>query len=140
MPLFLGRFKYSAEAIKAMIDNPQDRGSIAAQAAESLGCTLHGFWWALGLVLVEADSSSLPDLAAAEDAAAAYPGVVAIANAYGVADPNSTPVASGGSGTPQAPEDPAEIPGVDVRRVPLLMSDPEATAALARATLDAAGV
>ncbi|HEX2075617.1 MAG TPA: 2-phospho-L-lactate transferase [Geodermatophilus sp.] len=36
--------------------------------------------------------------------------------------------------------DPAEVPGVDVRAVPLLMSSPEATAALARAALDAAGV
>ena len=39
-----------------------------------------------------------------------------------------------------APEDPADVPGVDVRQVPLLMSDPEATTALARAVLDAAGV
>jgi LPPG:FO 2-phospho-L-lactate transferase len=38
-----------------------------------------------------------------------------------------------------APDDRAEIPGVDVRRVPLLMSSPEATAALARAALEAAG-
>jgi uncharacterized protein with GYD domain len=48
MPLYLGRFKYSAEAIKAMIENPQDRGAAAAQAAESLGCKLQGLWWALG--------------------------------------------------------------------------------------------
>jgi LPPG:FO 2-phospho-L-lactate transferase len=39
-----------------------------------------------------------------------------------------------------AEDDAAEVPGVDVRRVPLLMSSPEATAALARAALDAAGV
>jgi LPPG:FO 2-phospho-L-lactate transferase len=39
-----------------------------------------------------------------------------------------------------APEDTAGVPGVDVRRVPLLMSDPGTTAALARAALDAAGV
>jgi LPPG:FO 2-phospho-L-lactate transferase len=32
------------------------------------------------------------------------------------------------------------VPGVDVRQVPLLMTDAEATAALARAALDAAGV
>ncbi|WP_142024270.1 2-phospho-L-lactate transferase [Blastococcus colisei] len=37
-----------------------------------------------------------------------------------------------------APDDPADVPGVDVRQVPLLMSSPEATAALARAALDAA--
>jgi LPPG:FO 2-phospho-L-lactate transferase len=36
--------------------------------------------------------------------------------------------------------DPADVPGVDVRSMPLLMSSPEATAALARAALDAAGV
>ncbi|RBY77815.1 2-phospho-L-lactate transferase [Geodermatophilus sp. TF02-6] len=36
--------------------------------------------------------------------------------------------------------DPADVPGVDVRALPLLMSSPEATAALARAALDAAGV
>ncbi len=34
MPLYLGRFKYSADAIKAMVENPQDRGAAAAQAAE----------------------------------------------------------------------------------------------------------
>jgi LPPG:FO 2-phospho-L-lactate transferase len=39
-----------------------------------------------------------------------------------------------------APEDGASVPGVDVRQVPLLMSSPEATTALARAALDAAGV
>jgi LPPG:FO 2-phospho-L-lactate transferase len=36
--------------------------------------------------------------------------------------------------------DPAAVPGVDVREVPLLMSSPEATRALARAALDAAGL
>lgn len=48
MPLYLGRFKYSAEAMKAMIENPQDRGAVAAHTAESLGCKLHGIWWAFG--------------------------------------------------------------------------------------------
>jgi uncharacterized protein with GYD domain len=46
--LYLGRFKYSAAAMKAMIENPHDRGAVAAEAAESLGCKLHGIWWALG--------------------------------------------------------------------------------------------
>jgi uncharacterized protein with GYD domain len=31
-----------------MIDNPQDRGAAAEQAADSLGCKLHGLWWAFG--------------------------------------------------------------------------------------------
>src|SRR3954468_13568562 len=38
-----------------------------------------------------------------------------------------------------APDDAADVPGVDVRRVPLLMSSPDATRDLARAALDAAG-
>ncbi|CAA9259447.1 MAG: Lactyl (2) diphospho-(5')guanosine:7,8-didemethyl-8-hydroxy-5-deazariboflavin 2-phospho-L-lactate transferase [uncultured Pseudonocardia sp.] len=37
-----------------------------------------------------------------------------------------------------APDDRADVPGVDVAQVPLLMSSPEATAALATAALDAA--
>jgi uncharacterized protein with GYD domain len=48
MPMYLGRFKYSAEALKAMMDNPQDRGAVAAQTAESVGCKMHGMWWTLG--------------------------------------------------------------------------------------------
>ncbi|MGZ4647274.1 MAG: 2-phospho-L-lactate transferase [Blastococcus sp.] len=36
--------------------------------------------------------------------------------------------------------DTADVPGADVRSVPLLMSSPQASAALARAALDAAGV
>jgi uncharacterized protein with GYD domain len=48
MPLYLGRFKYSPDALKAMIENPQDRSAAANEAAESLGCKLHGLWWALG--------------------------------------------------------------------------------------------
>ena len=58
MPLYLGRFKYSPEAIRAMIDDPQDRGAAAEQAAASLDCKLQGLWWALGehdgVFLVEA--------------------------------------------------------------------------------------
>jgi LPPG:FO 2-phospho-L-lactate transferase len=37
-----------------------------------------------------------------------------------------------------APDDPADVPGVDVRQVPLMMSSPAATEALAQAALDAA--
>lgn len=48
MPLYLGRFSYTSNAAKALIDNPQDRGKAAAEAAESLGARMHGFWYALG--------------------------------------------------------------------------------------------
>ena len=79
MPLYLGRFKYSAEAIKAMIENPQDRGAAAAQAAESLGCKLHGIWWAFG----EHDGAFL--LEAPDNA-----GAVALAMAVGASGQIST--------------------------------------------------
>jgi uncharacterized protein with GYD domain len=48
MPLYLGRFSYTSDAIKAMVNNPQDRSKAAADAAESLGGKLVGFWFAFG--------------------------------------------------------------------------------------------
>jgi uncharacterized protein with GYD domain len=48
MPLYLGRFRYTTDAVKAMVANPQDRGKAAAEAAESLGGELVGFWFAFG--------------------------------------------------------------------------------------------
>jgi uncharacterized protein with GYD domain len=48
MPLFLGRFSYSSEAVKALVDNPQDRSKAAAAAAESMGGKMVGFWFAFG--------------------------------------------------------------------------------------------
>lgn len=37
-----------SEAIKALIEDPHDRAAVTAQTAESLGCKLHGLWWAFG--------------------------------------------------------------------------------------------
>jgi uncharacterized protein with GYD domain len=48
MPLYLGRFKYSSDAIKAMVSSPQDRSAAAREVAESLGGKLTGFWFAFG--------------------------------------------------------------------------------------------
>jgi uncharacterized protein with GYD domain len=48
MPVYLGRFSYSTEAVKAMVSNPQDRAKAATEAAESLGCKLIGFWFSFG--------------------------------------------------------------------------------------------
>jgi uncharacterized protein with GYD domain len=48
MPLYLGRFSYTADAIKALVENPQDREQAAAEAAESLGGKLIGFWFSFG--------------------------------------------------------------------------------------------
>jgi uncharacterized protein with GYD domain len=48
MPLYLGRFSYTTDSVKAMLANPHDRAQAAQAAAESLGTKLLGFWWALG--------------------------------------------------------------------------------------------
>ncbi len=48
MPLYLGRFAYSPEATKALVEHPQDRARAAAETAESLGAKLVGLWHAFG--------------------------------------------------------------------------------------------
>jgi uncharacterized protein with GYD domain len=48
MPLYLGRFKYSTDAMQALIGEPQDRSVAAREVAESLGGRLIGFWFAFG--------------------------------------------------------------------------------------------
>ncbi len=48
VPLYLGRFSYTQQAIKAMMDQPQDRAKAAGEVAESLGGKLMGFWFAFG--------------------------------------------------------------------------------------------
>jgi uncharacterized protein with GYD domain len=48
VPLYLGRVSYTSDAVKAMVSNPQDRSKAAAEAAESLGAKLVGFWFAFG--------------------------------------------------------------------------------------------
>ena len=48
MPLYLGRFSYTPDAIRAMVREPQDRSAAAREVAESLGGKLVGFWFAFG--------------------------------------------------------------------------------------------
>jgi uncharacterized protein with GYD domain len=48
MPQYLGRFSYTTDAVRALVSNPQDRGAAAAEAVESLGGKLVGFWFAFG--------------------------------------------------------------------------------------------
>ena len=48
MPMFLGRFSYSRESIKALVDNPQNREQAVGAAAQSVGGKLHGLWYAFG--------------------------------------------------------------------------------------------
>jgi uncharacterized protein with GYD domain len=48
MPLYLGRFSYTTDAVRALLSEPQDRSAAAREVAESLGGKLLGFWFAFG--------------------------------------------------------------------------------------------
>jgi uncharacterized protein with GYD domain len=48
MPLYLSRFSYTPETWARLIQNPEDRRKAATAYIESVGGTLHGFWYAFG--------------------------------------------------------------------------------------------
>jgi uncharacterized protein with GYD domain len=48
MPLYLTRFSYTPETWARLIANPEDRRKAAQSYVESVGGTLHGFWYAFG--------------------------------------------------------------------------------------------
>ncbi len=48
MPLYLTKFSYTPETWARMIGNPEDRREAARTYIESVGGTLHGFWYAFG--------------------------------------------------------------------------------------------
>ncbi|CAL9515717.1 GYD domain-containing protein [Streptomyces sp. NPDC057838] len=48
MPLYLSKFSYTPETWARMIERPEDRGRAAQAYIESVGGTLHGFWYAFG--------------------------------------------------------------------------------------------
>ena len=48
MPLYLSRFSYTPETWARLIANPEDRREAATTYIESVGGTLHGFWYAFG--------------------------------------------------------------------------------------------
>jgi uncharacterized protein with GYD domain len=48
MPLYLSRFSYTPETWARLIENPEDRAEAARSYIESVGGTLHGFWYAFG--------------------------------------------------------------------------------------------
>lgn len=62
MAQYLVRFSYTPEAIKALVNDPQDRSKAAGQAAESVGAKMIGFWYALGefdgVFLIEASDNA----------------------------------------------------------------------------------
>jgi uncharacterized protein with GYD domain len=76
MPLYLGRFSYTTDAMKALLNEPQDRSVAAREVADSLGGKLLGFWYAFGefdgVFLMEApDNASAAALAMAVGAGGA---------------------------------------------------------------------
>jgi uncharacterized protein with GYD domain len=76
MPLYLGRFSYTTDAMRALVSEPQDRSAAAREVAESLGGKLLGFWFAFGefdgVFLMEApDNASAAALAMAVGAGGA---------------------------------------------------------------------
>ena len=76
MPLFLARFSYTTDAMKALVNEPQDRSAAARELADSLGGKLLGFWYAFGefdgVFLMEApDNASAAALAMAVGAGGA---------------------------------------------------------------------
>ena len=48
MSLYLTRFSYTTDAVKALLKQPQDRSAAGREVAESLGGKLVGFWYAFG--------------------------------------------------------------------------------------------
>src|SRR5690606_16868272 len=48
MPLYLTRFSYTPETWARLISRPEDRAQAARSYIESVGGTLHGFWYAFG--------------------------------------------------------------------------------------------
>jgi len=48
MPFYLTRFSYTPETWARLRENPEDRRDAAKAYIESVGGTLHGFWYAFG--------------------------------------------------------------------------------------------
>lgn len=48
MPMFLMRFSYTPETWQALMANPEDRSQAAREYIETVGGSLHGFWYEFG--------------------------------------------------------------------------------------------
>src|SRR5437773_8876744 len=48
MPVYLTCFSYTPETWNALIERPEDRRDMAREIIQSVGGTLHGFWYAFG--------------------------------------------------------------------------------------------
>ena len=80
MPLYLTKFSYTPETWARLAANPEDRRQAATTYIESVGGSLHGFWYAFGthdgFTLWEApDNVSMAAVAIALGAGGALSGV-----------------------------------------------------------------
>jgi len=48
MPMYLTRFSYTAETWARLAEHPEDRRDAARTYIESVGGSLHGFWYGFG--------------------------------------------------------------------------------------------
>ena len=48
LPVYLSRFSYQPDVVKALLNEPQDRSKAGREVAESLGGKLLGFWYSFG--------------------------------------------------------------------------------------------
>lgn len=48
MPMYLSRFSYTPETWARLAQNPEDRREAAKAYIESVGGSLHGFWYSFG--------------------------------------------------------------------------------------------
>jgi uncharacterized protein with GYD domain len=46
--MYLARFSYAPDAVKSLIENPQDRSGPVGASIESLGGKMHGMWYSFG--------------------------------------------------------------------------------------------
>ena len=77
MPVYMYQASYSGEAIKALVNNPQDRTGAAQAAIEANGGTMVGAWMAFGeddLVII----ADMPDDESMVGVALAIPSTGAI--------------------------------------------------------------
>ncbi len=92
VPHYLIQFRYSAAAMKAMVDKPQDREAAARAAIEAYGGKMHCFYFAYG----KHDGLTVSEFPDNEHAMAA---LMALNAAAGVAGTTTTPLVTSAEAT-----------------------------------------
>lgn len=87
MATFLIQGSYSAQAVSAMIKNPQDRAAVVRTMIEKAGGKLHGFWLSFG----ENDYVAVAEM---KDNVGAAAFAMAVASSGAMSSYKSTPLLS----------------------------------------------